>query len=118
MKLQWYLWKLFLCIYYVFNVKTDDSLQWVESTGPVYVLPESLRPEVFPWLAIHIWYYKKIDQPSALQNYVNKLYKSEEAKNAATQEIATMKSRWMENYNNFLLTNVSEFRFEISLYSQ
>lgn len=58
--------------------EVKNSLQWVDSTGPIYELPDSLKPEVFPWLAMHIWYDKQImNHPERLQKIMELYYENE-----------------------------------------
>ena len=53
------------------------SLQWTDSTGPVYELPDSLKPEVFPWLAMHVWYDKQImNHPERLLEIMELYYEN------------------------------------------
>ena len=59
--------------------EVKHSLLWVESMGPVYELPDSLKPEVFPWLAMHIWYDKHImNHPERLQQIMELYYESDD----------------------------------------
>ena len=56
------------------------SLQWVESVGPVYELPDSLKPEVFPWLAMHIWYDKHVmNHPDRIHKIMDLYYDDNQA---------------------------------------
>ena len=65
------------------------SLQWVESVGPVYELPDSLKPEVFPWLAMHIWYDKHImNHPDRLHKIMDLCYENEDSQAHIDSNIA------------------------------
>ena len=69
--------------------EVKNSLQWVDSTGPVYELPDSLKPEVFPWLAMHIWYDKQImNHPERLQKIMELYYENNDNESHIDSNIA------------------------------
>ena len=66
--------------------------------GPVYQLPEELSPDVFPWLAKHIWFDSHIVKHEDISTYF--LAKNKSDIRAKTQ---TFNVRWVDNYDCFEL---------------